>query len=65
MHAVALSRECPVDFHVARLELKRRVDAKLGFVRRIIHVCFNPVHLLVAKLTILGTIARDTNVIGI
>lgn len=65
MHAIALSRKRPVDFHVARLELEGRIDAKFGLVRRVVHVRFNPVHLSVTKLTILGTVAGNTNVIGI
>lgn len=58
MHAVALTEECLIDFHVARLEVHLGVDTESLLDRRRIHPSVDPLHLLVTQIAILGFIAN-------
>ena len=53
MHTVTLSEKGLVDLHVAGLEVEIGVDAQCLLVLGVVHPSVDPVHLLVAKVTIL------------
>ena len=59
VHAIALEHERLVNLHIARFEFPRWIYAKGSLVLRVVHPCFDPAHLLVAKrpVGILGTVA--------
>jgi len=65
MHTVTVHGEGLVDLHVARRKCSVWTDTKRNLVLGLVHPGFNPAHLPVTKVAILGSVAFASHVVWV